>query len=140
MTVVWSWVLACWAQTCRCTSSGYTTCAVRRRRYGRNDKNVAEAARVDNLGPTKRTSLNRRLDPCNVAIGFIGVLAGSSSGPLYNLATRLTKLPFKYRGKFLICTLLSRNFFCHYMWPLLLYLIDILWIIIACNLYNNENS
>lgn len=121
MTVFWSRVLACWAQTCRCTSSDCTTCAVRRRRYGRSDKNVAEAARADNLGPTKRTSLNRWLDPCNAAIGFIGALAGSSNGPLYNLATRLTKSPFKYRGKLSICTLLPRNFLCpyFYMWPLL---------------------
>lgn len=108
--VVWSRVLACWAQTCRCTSSGCTTCAVRRRRYGRSDRNVAEAARAVNLGPITLTSPNRRLDLCNAATGSIEARAGSLNGPLYNLATRLTKSPSRYRGKLLICTLLPRNF------------------------------
>lgn len=108
--VLWSRVLACWAQTCRCTSFGCTTYAVRRRRYGRSDKNVAEAVRAVNLGPTKRTSPNQRLDPCNAATGSIEARADFSNGPLYNLATRLMKSPSKYRGNPLTCTLLPRNF------------------------------
>lgn len=98
-TAVWSRVLACWAQTCRCTSSGCTICAVRRRRYARSGRNAAGAARAVNLGPIIRTSPNRRLDPCSVATGYIGARANSSSGPLCSPATHSTKLPFRYRGK-----------------------------------------
>jgi len=98
-------LLACWTQTCRCTSSGCTICAVRRRRYARSDRNVAEAARAVNLGPITRTSPNRQLDPCSAATGYIGVRADSSSGLLCSPATRWTKSPCRYRGNSLTCML-----------------------------------
>lgn len=86
-------------QTCRCTSSGCTTCAVRRRRYARSGRNATEATRPINLGPIGRTSLIQRLGPCSAATGSIGARASSLSGLLCNPATRSTKSPSRYRGK-----------------------------------------
>lgn len=99
-------------QRCQCTSSGCTTCAVRRRRYGKNGRKE-DRTKVANVGPIVPTNRNQPPDPCTAATGSIGVRAGSSNGPLCSPVIPSTRLPFRYPGNHFPQCMLS-SLFVHF--------------------------
>lgn len=83
-------------QRCQCTSSGCTTCAVRRRRYGKSGRKE-NRAKADNVGPI-RTNLNQQPDPCTAATRCTGARAGSLSVLRCSPAIPSMKSLFRYQG------------------------------------------
>lgn len=83
-------------QRCQCTSSGCTTCAVRRRRYGKSGRKE-NRAKADNVGPI-RTNLNQQPDPCTVATRCTGARAGSLSVLRCSPAIPSMKSLFRFQG------------------------------------------
>lgn len=83
-------------QRCQCTSSGCTTCAVRRRRYGKSGRKE-NRAKAGNVGPI-RTNLNQQPDPCTAATRCTGARAGSLSVLRCSPAIPSMKLLFRYQG------------------------------------------
>lgn len=83
-------------QRCQCTSSGCTTCAVRRRRYGKSGRKENQA-KADNVGPI-RTNLNQQPDPCTVATRCTGARAGSLSVLRCSPAIPSMKSLFRFQG------------------------------------------
>lgn len=83
-------------QRCQCTSSGCTTCAVRRRRYGKSGRKE-NRAKAGNVGPI-RTNLNQQPDPCTAATRCTGARAGSLSVLRCSPAIPSMKSLFRYQG------------------------------------------
>lgn len=83
-------------QRCQCTSSGCTTCAVRRRRYEKSGRKE-NRAKADNVGPI-RTNLSQQPDPCTVVTRCTGARAGSLSVLRCSPAIPSMKSRFRYQG------------------------------------------